>query len=94
MDNFFDYDYLNQMNEQRKRDNFNSFMDALGFGDNSEKEKVKNDPEPYQNTLNKYYTEGIFYPDKKKKYQEQVDRLKQLGFKVLRNSVGKHLIRW
>ena len=75
---------------------FGKFFNQIFSGtyDNSEKEKVKNDPEPYQNTLNKYYTEGIFYPDKKKKYQEQLDSLKQLAFNVLRNSVGKHLIRW
>ena len=76
---------------QSRNENFNAFMNVLNYG--SQKDKVKQNIEAYQNGLDKLYREQIFHPEKKRDYEEQINALKQMGFKVLRNSIGQHLIK-
>jgi hypothetical protein len=66
------YETLMGMNEQRKKDNFNAFMNGLNAG------LVKD--------LNK-----AFQGDRAE-YEALLARIKALGFRVFRDSKGRHKI--
>lgn len=73
MQDFSDlYNTFNQLNEQRKRDNFNIFMSSLISG--------------LENDLDKMFTGD------EEKYKTALDNVKSKGFRVFRNSAGKHKV--
>ena len=73
MQDFSDlYNTFNQVNEQRKRNNFNIFMNSLISG--------------LENDLDKMFTED------EEKYKTALDNVKSKGFRVFRNSAGKHKV--
>lgn len=67
------YDNIQQLNEQRKRENFKVFMDTIIKGLEKDLDKT--------------------YKDKSEdEYLTFVKRVKSEGFRIYRNSVGKHKV--
>ena len=73
MQDFSDlYNTFNQVNEQRKRNNFNYFMYGLITG--------------FEHDLDKEYIED------REQYEKSLKNIKANGFRVFRNSQGKHKV--
>jgi len=74
------YESFNKILEQNKREKFNAFMQGFDYGMEKDKNKT-------EELLNRLYIEN------QTEYNDRIGMLKMFGYKVLRNSAGKHLIR-